>query len=98
MKFPINEPPVTDISKLFGLVTCQVLPPVKLHIPVLPVRFREKLFFALCQQCLIDDNTEFCKHSDLERSFTGTWGVPELNLALEYGYTILRFVSKLLNM
>jgi hypothetical protein len=92
VKFPISEPAVTDISNLFGLVTCQVLPPPQLHIPVLPVRFNDKLLFALCQKCLAEDNKEFCEHTDPERSFTGTWGVPELELALEYGYKILRFV------
>jgi len=36
------------------------------------------------------NNTDFCEHNANERSFIGTWGTPELVLALQHGYRILR--------
>jgi hypothetical protein len=86
----LSEPPETSIKDLFGLVTCQVLPPDKLHIPVLPARFDGKLYFPLCQTCMTERNLDYCEHSDADRMLTGTWHTPELELALEYGYQITR--------
>ncbi len=79
-----------DISKIFGLVTCTILPPNVFHIPILPVRHDNKLYFPLCSLCMTVKNEEYCNHSDEERAFTGTWGSPELLLAKEHGYKILR--------
>ncbi len=36
-------------------------------------------------------NPDYCTHSDIERSFTGTWGTPEIELALKHGYQVLRY-------
>jgi len=83
-----------DITKFFGLVTCTVLAPDKLHLPILPLRHNGKLYFPLCFSCMTIVNNKYCPHSDSERSFTGTWGTPELELALEHGYKILRYFLK----
>jgi len=79
-----------DISKFFGLVTCIVLAPDKLHLPILPLRHNGKLFFPLCFVCMTSGENDYCQHSNSERSFNGTWGTPELELALAHGYKILR--------
>jgi hypothetical protein len=89
-KYPIDKPPETDIKDFFGLVTCEILPPAKLHIPIIPARCRGKLYFPLCQTCMEESNEEFCQHSDNGRILTGTWGTPELELAESYGYKIKR--------
>ena len=43
---------------------------------------------------MTNNNTNYCNHTDSERSFLGTWGVPELELALKHGYKILRYCIK----
>jgi hypothetical protein len=86
----LDEPAQVDISNFFGLITCQILPPAVLKLPVLPCRFNNKLYFALCKICMTEDNRDFCTHTDEERSYLGTWGIPELELAIEKGYTITR--------
>jgi len=72
-------------------VTCTVLAPDVLHLPILPVRHNGKLFFPLCFSCMDTYNPDYCTHSDIERSFTGTWGTPEIELALKHGYQVLRY-------
>lgn len=90
IKYPLEEDAKTDISGFFGLVTCQILPPPKLHIPIIPTRFNGKLYFPLCQTCMEEANQDFCEHTDAQRVLQGTWHTPELQLALEYGYKIVR--------
>jgi len=41
---------------------------------------------------MTENNNDYCNHSDDQRSFTGTWGTPELLLAIDNGYTILRYI------
>ena len=74
------------------MVTCDILPPDRLHIPVLPVRFTGKLFFPLCQSCMVNSEKGYCTHTNTERKLFGTWGTPEIELALTHGYRLLRFV------
>jgi len=95
-KFSQTQSDHFDIKKYFGLVTCIVLPPNILHLPILPTRYNDKLFFTLCYMCMTNNNTNYCNHTDSERSFFGTWGVPELELALKHGYKILRFSIKII--
>ncbi len=90
IKFSQGQTNQFDISKYFGLVTCKVLPPNILHLPVLPQKFEGKLCFSLCNLCITTNNTNYCEHTVNERSMIGTWGTPELTLALRYGYKILR--------
>ncbi len=72
-------------------MTCRILPPPVLHIPVLPLRFNGKLIFTLCFTCMSTSNKKHCKHDDEDRAIRGTWGIPEVQLALSQGYKILRY-------
>ncbi|XP_044019527.1 uncharacterized protein LOC122859909 [Aphidius gifuensis] len=83
-KFPNN-----DISKIDGLIKCRVLAPSDLHMPVLPVRSKnKKLYFPLCRTCVDTMEPGFCNHNNDERSLIGTWVSSELKLALTKGYVI----------
>ncbi|XP_044005574.1 uncharacterized protein LOC122850504 [Aphidius gifuensis] len=83
-KFPNN-----DISKIDGLIKCRVLAPSDLHMPVLPVRSKnKKLYFPLCRTCVDTIEPGFCNHNNDERSLIGTWVSSELKLALTKGYVI----------
>ncbi len=46
--------------------------------------------FPLCTKCADEQCTE-CTHSDLARSWIGTYASPELDTALEVGYTVLQY-------
>lgn len=76
----------------FGYATVKVLAPDNLHIPVLPVRHDGKLLFPLCRTCMELKFQLPCPHNDDERAITGTWGTPEIKLAVEMGYKILALV------
>jgi len=76
------------VNHLWGLVTCSVLPPQTLLIPVLPMRMHGKLMFPLCKTCC-EETIEHCTHTVAERSFWGTFCTPELLLALQHGYTVI---------
>ena len=93
----ISQPNTTDISEFFGLTKCTVLPPEKLYHPVLPLRQNGKLTFPLCATCVEDEMTKpmlershICKHTNQQRQITGTWCTPELEKAVQEGYTILK--------
>lgn len=91
----ITQPEGTDISLYFSLVKCTVIPPYRLHFGVLPYRSGGKLTFPLCRTCVVTElplplleRSQCCRHSSDERSLTGTWCTPELQEAMEQGYTI----------
>ena len=90
----ISQPGTTDISQYFGLIKCSILPPKGLYHPVLPYKHDEKLLFPLCRSCVEEETQKpmlerSCTcHTDQERTLTGTWCSPELQKALELGYTI----------
>ena len=50
----------------------------------------DKLKFALCRNCAETENQSQCTCSDQERAFVGTWCTPEIEKALEKGYTLLQ--------
>ncbi|KAE8738150.1 hypothetical protein FOCC_FOCC016376 [Frankliniella occidentalis] len=85
-----GDPAMPDISVMNGVVKATVLPPQNLFIPVLPYRCCKKLLFPLCRTCAETMNQNVCNHSDKEREMLGTWCAPELKLAVEKGYTIIR--------
>ena len=77
-------------EKVFGLLSCKVLPPRRLHLPVLPARIGGKLLFALCRTCAEERCQDSCPHENVEdRVITGTWVSLELDHAVEMGYEIL---------
>jgi len=69
-----------SIENYFGLVKCSIIPPRKLHIPVLPVKVDGKLYFLLCFTCAKLKLTQ-CLHNNNERELTGTWVTLEVQTA-----------------
>lgn len=79
---------INDISNVDGLISCKVLPPRQLYIPVLPFRFNGKLLFTLCRSCA-EKQDKICLHeNDDERVLIGVWVSDELKKAVEVGYQI----------
>ncbi len=92
-KMPVGHPvelaPDTYTSgQYFGLFKGTILPPRQLYHPVLPYRARGKLLFPLCRTCAINNLQEPCSHRDRERELSGTWCTPEVDQALDDGYTV----------
>ena len=98
MRFPVGHPDrinyfeSLDISGFNGLIYCVVLPPTQLYFPVLPLAIRNKLIFTLCYTCAIE-MCHSCNHEEKDRVLIGIWSTPELNLALNYGYKILKLIE-----
>ena len=93
----ITQPVDQSIHSYFGLACVDILPPVGLFHPVLPVRIAKKLTFPLCRTCVQEEQEKpllsrnhFCPHSDAERTLRGTWCTIELQKALEKGYTMVK--------
>ena len=91
----IDQPKTTNIDRYFGVIKCDILPPYELYHPVLPYRQGKKLTFPLCRTCVetesvkpIRERNMHCNHTLEERTLTGTWCTPELNKAIDKGYTI----------
>ena len=72
----------------FGVMKVTVLPPTDLLYPVLPLKCNDKLKFPLCYKCACNESKERCECSDSERQFTHSYCTPELEVALNMGYTI----------
>ncbi|XP_049826260.1 uncharacterized protein LOC126266399 [Aethina tumida] len=96
-RFPLGHPTIyvgsaardIDLSTVDGMVKCKILPPAQLYHPVLPVRMKGKLMFALCNSCGESSQQRECCHTEEERLFTGTWVIAEVVKALEKGYRIV---------
>ena len=101
-KYPIGHPHIItqpidqDIQSYFGLALVDILPPPALFHPVLPVRCGGKLTFPLCASCVKEEQqktllqrTHYCQHTDAERTVRGTWCTPEIEKAIEKGYTLV---------
>ncbi|XP_055336572.1 uncharacterized protein LOC129587021 [Paramacrobiotus metropolitanus] len=94
-RYPVGHPTIItknfqDIRSYFGVVSCEVLPPGDLQYPVLPYRSCGKLTFPLCRTCMEKHLNNKCQHADCERTITGTWCTPEIQKALDNGYSIVR--------
>ena len=95
--YPVGHPEIIlkpSLEKLqkgeyFGVAKATLLPPRGLFHPVLPMRINAKLMFPLCHPCA-ELNLAHCHHSDAERTLTGTWCTPEIDVALEHGYKAIR--------
>ena len=86
-----HDPNMPPFNQWNGLIKCTILPPRDLSLPVLPFKAQGKLMFPLCRTCVETEGREICHHNDpLDRQLTGTWCAPELHLALEKGYTLVR--------
>ena len=95
--FPRGHPDVLVSSQIdlkqmasySGVMKVKILPPRRLHIPVLPLRVEKKLLFGLCRKCCIEMSKNPCSCSDEDRSWIGSYHTSELKLAMEKGYVIL---------
>ena len=85
-----NDPNLPPIDKWNGVIKCTVLPPQNLFLPVLPYKCNSKLMFPLCRSCCESQSQTECSHIDEDRSLTGTWCAPELQLAVNKGYRIIK--------
>ena len=86
--------PKSYYPKWFGLIQCKILPPNDLWLPVMPYKvktdFAKKLVFGLCRKCMKKHQTEPCEHSIDDRAITVFSASPEIELALQQGYKILK--------
>lgn len=94
-KIPLGHPNIItenfeDINKYEGLIKCKILPPRKLHIPVLPYRTSNKLLFPLCRSCSENKQQDNCQHIDDERAITGTWVSDEIKTTVGKGYRVMK--------
>lgn len=78
-----------NLQEMHGLIKAKILPPQNLFHPVLPFKQNDKLMFTLCGECSRFYNKQVCRHTAEERCLTGTWTIPEVNLALTKGYEIM---------
>ncbi|XP_046862275.1 uncharacterized protein LOC124455682 [Xenia sp. Carnegie-2017] len=91
--YPVGHPAIIrenfeTISNYFGLIKCKVLAPRNLYLPISPARIKDKLFFPLCKQCVVQ-NSSVCTHSENERAFWGTFTTVEVLKAIEKGYKVI---------
>ena len=63
-----------DITCIEGLIKCCVLPPRRLFHPVLPVRYKGKLYFSLCQSCVITSDNIYNSTREKEDYITAFYG------------------------
>ena len=98
-RYPVGHPqilmeddlgPNAKLKDCFGIAKVRVQPPRKLLHPVLPMRSGEKLLFPLCKTCAHSKQQSECRHSDMQRSWTGTYFTPEILAAKARGYTFPR--------
>ena len=102
-EYPIGHPQVIvnpddqDIHQYFGMTKVNILPPYELYHPVLPHRHKGKLTFPLCQTCMEEEMTKpllekscRCRHTSEQRTLRGTWCTPEIQKAVELGYTLIK--------
>ena len=80
----------------FGVMQVTVLPPTDLIHPVLPLKCNGKLKFPLCYKCACNENEDMCTCLDNDRMLTHTYCTPELEVAINMGYTIIQ-IHEVLN-
>ena len=93
----ITQPMDQSIRSYFGIALVDILPPSGLFHPVLPVRAGGKLTFPLCASCVKEEQEKpmlqrvhYCTHTDVQRMLRGTWCTPEIEKAIEKGYTLIK--------
>ena len=102
-EYPTGHPDVLvnpedqDIHHYFGIAKVDILPPYNLYHPVLPHRHKGKLTFPLCQACMEEEMTKpmleksrLCRHTPEQRMLRGEWCTPEIQKAVELGYTLIK--------
>ena len=93
----IKNPADQNISNYFGIAQVDIIAPENLFHPVLPMKMDEKCMFTLCATCAKEqlnhpwfERTNMCRHTEKERTMTGTWCTEELKMAVRKDYTILK--------
>ena len=87
----IHNPPPESLHEFDGIMQCRVTPPTRLFHPLLPYRTNQKLYFPLCRTCADENRQGDCPHSDIERSWNGTFTTVEVQKAVsELGYKVER--------
>jgi hypothetical protein len=88
-KHPDDNPYKLSVLKVF------VVPPKHVDVPVLPVKFDERLLFPLCKTCALEHpegaalDNYICPHKeDKERGWIGEYNAIELDAALAAGYRV----------
>lgn len=87
--------PVKGILKVF------IIPPQHSDIPVMPVKFDDRLLFPLCRQCSLDFprgatlHEYNCTHNDEKRGWVSTCTSIELAEALDNGYRVIKYFRAL---
>ena len=102
-EYPTGHPDVLvnpedqDIHHYFGMAKVDILPPYGLYHPVLPHRHKGKLTFPLCQACMEEEMAKplleksyHCQHTPEQRMLRGEWCTPEIQKAVELGYTLIK--------
>ena len=101
--YPIGHPKVFfgnsqrfdfSLDAYQGIMSCSILPPRGLYLPVLPCRIDvaknvHKLMFVLCAKCAAEFEQGKCCHVDEERVLHGTWDTIEVYAAMRRGYKLL---------
>ena len=90
-----DQIPVRGILKVF------LIPPLYTEVPVMPVKFDERLLFPLCRQCSLDFprggiiSDYSCPHDDNKRGWVSTCTSIELEEALNNGYKVTKYFRAL---
>ena len=94
----IVNPNDQDIRHYFGMAKVDILPPYELYHPVLPHKHKGKLTFPLCQACKEEEMAKpllekscLCRHTSEQHTLRGTLCTPEIQMAVEPGYTLVKF-------
>lgn len=89
-----------DSNQLEGVLKCSILPPDRLYVPVLNLKFDDEHYClpVLCFTCAWDfcfteNKHTRCEHSDEERTLHGEWHIDEIKLAIEQGYKLIKIHS-----
>jgi hypothetical protein len=98
-KVPLGHPKIITenfdetLDSYEGLISCKILAPRRLYIPVLPSKINGKLVFALCRTCSELKHKGRCDHSPDDRAFVGSWLTEEVKEAVRQGYQILKILG-----
>ena len=72
-----------------------MLPPHGFLLPVLPIKINNKLMFPLCHTCAMNESQQACKCSNKDRALIHMWCTPEINLAINMGYILIKIYEVL---
>ena len=73
----------------------KILPSCDLLLPVLPIKINNKLMFPLFHTCASNESQQVCRCPNKDRVLIHTWCTPEINLAINIGYTIIEIYEVL---